>query len=103
SEVRSRPFHTSGRWEPAHVELRGDDPAAAWIQIDLVIEQLDAWVGEPRVGQEVRLEQVSGRAQFDDVVIWRLPRIEFAASDTNIVPGDRPVDLSLRVSDLILE
>jgi hypothetical protein len=99
SEQTSELTRTGGTWEPVHVELWGDHADAAWIQVDLLLLQPDEQGGpeEP----DLREEDLSGAAWFDQVAILQAPRVEITTSEpTNLVAlPDRPT-LNVRVRDL---
>jgi len=100
SEERSNPIDTHGEWEMISVALRGEFPNAAWIQIDLILAQAEIWSGVHRAGQEVELQDVSSRAQFNDLTVWRLPRIELFATSSNIIVGPDPIQVHYRLQDM---
>lgn len=100
SEEQSNPINTHGDWETVSVALRGEFPNAAWIQIDLMLAQVEIWRGVHRGGQEVELQDVSSRAQFNDLTVWRLPRIELFATPSNIIVGPDPIQVHYRLQDM---
>lgn len=108
SEAESRLASTGGAWQTLEVELRGEHRDAAWIQIDLELlqprdqaSQIESHTGwsadDDEVGlaasHQVWLEDVSGGAWFDDVVVLQTPRVELGTrGPTNITIGpQRPV------------
>ncbi len=106
---------TEGEWRETQVVLRGLDPgrprrhadgsqagAAAWIQIELLLEQPSAWTSAEAPHPRVLLEDVKGAAAyFDDLTIWRVPRIDLSSSEPTglFVDPARPV-LVLRAQDV---
>ncbi len=91
SERRSQPILTDGEWQVVNVGLYGEFPDAAWIQIDLILAQPELWNPQERIGQEVVLEDVNARAEFDNLTVWRLPRVELSVSSSNVtVAPERP-------------
>ncbi|MBL1216559.1 MAG: hypothetical protein D8M59_03600 [Planctomycetes bacterium] len=99
SRASTLPAASEGVWSEVRLTLSGRFENAAWIQVDLLLIQPEQWQDPERFAQEVRHEDVAGRAWFNDVVITRLPRIELAASDSNIVAASDPVELTILVQD----
>lgn len=114
--VGSSPLiETGGEWRETQVVLRGLDPglprrsaddspagAPAWIQIEFLVEQPSAWTGAEAAGPRVLLEDVRGAAAyFDDLTVWRVPRIDLSSSESTGVFIDpaRPM-LVLRAQDV---
>lgn len=85
--VQSRPINNmtrgGGDWRTLSVTLRGDTKeqgqrgkGPAWIGIELELLQPEPAAGHPLGPQQVTLRETGGRAWFDDVAVWRLPRVE---------------------------
>lgn len=90
-----------GAWRDVHVELRGDHPRAAWIQIDLELLQPEHYRSAPASEHDLRREDFSGAAWFDDVQVRQLPRIELATnSPVNFILAPERPTLTSRVLDL---
>lgn len=106
AEARGPLVVSEQRWSETSLELRGDFPNAAWIQIDLELLQPDqilALSPSKRVVNPRRLvfEDVRGAAWFDDVVVQQLPRVELRTdSPTNILISPESPRLTTRVKDL---
>lgn len=108
SERLSEVVTTDGRWAPLAVELDGDTPGAAWIQIELLLVQPVHAAGSRRIADSlasslakhrVWLEDVQGGAWFDDVVIYQLPRIDLSLDDAVCIvtePGAPTLNVSIR-------
>lgn len=93
---------TDGQWQRVVVDLWGDHPDAAWVQIDLQLlqpNQQDA--GARANSEEIVREDLSGSVWFDDLAIMQVPRLELSTnSPTNVIAaGERPV-LRLSIRDL---
>ncbi len=115
SEAVSRPIRSPDAWTEALVELDGDTPGAAWIQLDLELVQPreiehERLLAAERSGDHqpsalaphrAIIEDVSGGALFDDVTVMQVPRVRLRS----IAPGgvaaapDRPA-YELEVRDL---
>lgn len=114
AEQRGPLTRTEGEWTRVAFELRGDAPGAAWIQIDLELVQPRHTRGEDADGpdaeppadgtieaQRVTLEDVSGGAWFDDLVISQIPRIELAVvGEGNVVMGPATPEFTASIRDL---
>ena len=107
SESRGALVDTRAEWRTVRVELVGDAPDAAWIQIDLELlqprDQSSRGRGPARApvrpAHAVWLQDVQGGAWFDDVLVYQLPRISLATNGPgNVVTApQRPrVDVSVR-------
>lgn len=103
SRVQSEPLSTHGRWVGVTLPMAGQFPDAVDLSIELQLVQ-------PRHYRtfidpaEPRIEDVKGRAWFDDVAIWQVPRIELSTSSpVNVVVPPEPGVLSVLVRDLTSE
>lgn len=99
SEIKSDPLDTRGEWQNVLVLLNGQETDVAWIVVEVVLEQPDRWM-PARDAHEVRFQDVRGRIQFDDLIIWRLPKVQVEISDTNVLNSDESVDLRVRIEDI---
>lgn len=105
TESRSLPAapDTAGSWAQLTVELGRAAPGAAWLQIDLELLQPDQYLPpDPRLGKhEIRREDVSGAAWFDDVTVLQVPRIRLGTNPPgNIVVAPEPITIEAVVRDL---
>ncbi len=91
SEVVSAPVRPAD-WTPVVVTIRGDYPGAAFLQIDLMLQQPVQYVPAALGRHQIWSEDFTGGAWFDDVKIVQLPRVEMTTgSPANIVVApDRP-------------
>lgn len=118
SEVGSQVVRSSDEWVDVRCELRGVYERAAWIQIDLEVlqpkelerarrEELgheEPDPDDPVNTNKVWLEDVSGAAWFDDVIVYQLPRVELATSSpANIVAAPDSPRIIAKVRDLTNE
>lgn len=97
SMAESALLDTAGAWRDAQVILRGISPGTvlrnrdgtqvglpAWMQVELLVEQRATWNSDPATRPRVLLEDVVGAAAyFDNLTIWRVPRIELASTASN--------------------
>ena len=125
SELISEPVVSPGRWTRLSVPVRGEFPSAAFVQFELLLLQPDQLremtSGPPRSGAEpgasetaingaaapldnsieLRKQDLSGSAYFDDVSIVQLPRLELTTQVlTNIITAPEAPVVNLLVRDL---
>jgi len=113
SQQRSELIRTGGAWEEVRVELWGDYPQAAWVQVDLLLlqpteQEADAFGAAAGAGDEADAvpgararDDLSGAAWFDDVAIVQAPRLELSTnSPTNVIDHPQRPTLRVRVRDL---
>ncbi|MBI1336750.1 MAG: hypothetical protein GC164_07295 [Phycisphaera sp.] len=102
ASVRSvGPIRIESQWGAFSVRMTGDYPEAAWIGLEVGIEQPEADPSSPLGNHQVVLEDVQGAAWFDNIAVWQLPRVVVQTqSRTNILHDpDRP-RLEMEVRDL---
>lgn len=108
-------LETSGRWIETQVFLSGgraSEPVRdaegarlgppAWLQVEFLVEQPATWDTDPATRPRVLLEDVRDAAAFfDDLTIWRVPRISLASIEPHglFVRPQAPV-LYLRAQDV---
>lgn len=94
SVASSALLNTNGSWQDAQVVIKGIDPTQlprnadgsraglpAWLQVELLVEQPATWNTDPATRPRVLLEDVVGAAAyFDDLVLWRVPRIDLSST-----------------------
>lgn len=103
SRAESPLLRTGGLWRQVSVEVIGDHPDAADLVIELELLQAEQHAG-PREGDRPLLQDVTGRAWFDDVTVRHQPRIEITTSAPgNVVIAPQAVTLSIMVRDPALE
>lgn len=95
-------IRTSGAWERVQVELWGDFPDAAWVQIDLLLLQPTEQPGHRETGDaDLETDDLHGSVWFDEVSIVQYPRVELTTnSATNVVLTPEKPTLRVRVRDL---
>ncbi len=101
SRAASEPIQTDGAWQDVTVRLMGDFNEAAYIGLELILQQPDELVGSPLGPHQVVYQEVRGGAWFDDIGVWQLPHVEVnTASPVNILRQTRPPELHMEVRDL---
>ncbi|MCG3127956.1 MAG: hypothetical protein CHACPFDD_02829 [Phycisphaerae bacterium] len=90
---------TETGWQPLRVVLRGNHPEARSIRIELWVAQSFVWrdtateLIDPIVRQDVQ-----GQVWFDDIEVFRLPRLRFRfAAPTGLVRASEPAVFLLEV------
>lgn len=102
SESASELVRTDGQWQTISTEVRGVFPEAVDLVVELQLLQPDALEEVPRATGEPTIQDIAGRAWFDDVQVWHLPRIELTTdAPGNVFVAPRQPRLNLRVRDLI--
>ncbi|MHC5022763.1 MAG: hypothetical protein ACYTGG_02465 [Planctomycetota bacterium] len=101
SIVRSQPVRTAGRWTTLSVAIEGRYEHAADLVLELQLAQPRQYVGTELPADEPVFSDVRGRAWFDDVMVWHLPRIEMSTTSTaNLVQAPALPTLEVSVRDL---
>ena len=92
SVVTSKPLRTDGKWQRPVLWLPGDQPNAAWISLQIELNQDARNAAPPRPEHRIDYEQVRGGSWFDDICVWQVPRVAVTTqSRVNIVRApDRP-------------
>ncbi|MGP1308966.1 MAG: hypothetical protein ACTS27_02075, partial [Phycisphaerales bacterium] len=118
AEVASEVVRTDQEWVEVRSELRGVHEDAAWIQIDLeVLQPQELEIArrrelgheepdpdDPVYSNRVWLEEVTGAAWFDDVIVYQLPRVELGTeSPANVVVAPDTPSVVARIRDLTNE
>jgi len=99
TQYRTRPVITDGSWTTVSVEVLGSNPAAAYLQLELLLLQPDQL--PRRIGDIIPRADVKGAAWFDDIKVLQLPRIELTTSaPANCFLGNSKPSLTATVRDL---
>jgi hypothetical protein len=99
TESRSRPAHTDGSWSGISLEILGNSPKAAYLQLELLLLQPDQL--PRRIGDIVPRADVKGAAWFDDIKVLQLPRIELTTPALgNCFYGSTRPSITASVRDL---
>ncbi|MHC5006800.1 MAG: hypothetical protein ACYTGF_05515, partial [Planctomycetota bacterium] len=100
SRTRSALFRTGGGWEHAEIEVFGDFEDAADLVVELQVLQPQQFTAPDESQGVPLLEDVAGRAWFDDVRVQQLPRIELSTDvPGNVVPAPQTPTLHAVVRD----
>ncbi|MHC5003322.1 MAG: hypothetical protein ACYTJ0_09375 [Planctomycetota bacterium] len=99
SRVESDAIRSEGRWRTLSVQVpaAGDEPA------DLIVE-LELLQPRDRLGPtgEPRFADIGGRAFFDDLAIWLVPRIELTTdAPGNVFVAPQRPRIDVRIADLM--
>jgi hypothetical protein len=99
AESRTVPAISEGAWTTVETSITGR-PDAAWLQLELELVQ-PATFDPPRSPIDLRDQDFRGEAQFDDVAIYQIPRVDLrtTAPASTIVYPDAPT-LAAMVRDL---
>lgn len=123
SERFSQPLTSQSRWTPVSIEMPGEFPDAAFIQLELVLlqpaqlEEIGPIAADGRAETpkpinsasqtdrsnsiELRQQDLSGAAYFDSVSIVQLPRLELSTQHaTNVIAAPEKPAIQLLVRDL---
>lgn len=107
SEKRSRRVsdEDGDGWSLVSVELPGEHPTAAWLQIDLEVLQSRQWRSPGLLGaHEVWEEDLQARAWFDDVLVYLQPRARLRmVQSCNVAIASEPVSEELGTAAPVLE
>jgi hypothetical protein len=101
SIVSSPLVATDGRWQTLNVVLRGDDPAAASIGMQLELLQPQARPDTLLGGHQVVYQDVHADAWFDDIEVWQAPRMTLTTPGAvHILRASEKPQLTMTVHDL---
>lgn len=92
-------------WSLVSVELPGEHPTAAWLQIDLEVLQSRQWRMPGLLGShEVWEEDLEAKAWFDDVLVYLQPRARLRMVQAcNVAIASEPVKEELGTAAPVLE
>jgi len=101
SRINSSLARTGGTWQDISILLFGDFKKAADLVIDLQLLQPSQFIGSNRKHGEPMLEDMAGRAWFDEITIWHQPRIELSTTAPgNVVTASQEPKFNVLVRDL---
>lgn len=101
SERSSNLLASQDEWTRISLELVGEYPKAAFLQVQLDLLQPAQFAGAPDPKETLLPEDLSGCVYFDDVQILQLPRAEITTSaPLNIAVWPQVPDLIARIRDL---
>ncbi len=81
---------TDGKWHPFRLNVRGSFKTATKLRITLCLLQPDVWQGAS--GKNVYQQDIRGTVWWDDIAVYRLPRISLwtGISGNVFAPGAPP-------------
>lgn len=94
---------TGGEWERSTILVPAHDPAAVDLVVELQLLQPSLFPRQGHNPHEPLLEDVRGRAWFDDLIIRHVPHIELAPVAPSGIFHDTRAALMLTVSDMTNE
>lgn len=105
ASASSGPIRTDGRWITTSLTIPGRFPDAAWLDLELTLEQPRQFTADSTspaaAAHQIWREDTRGAAWFDDVRITQVPRAEIRLdSPTNIVIAPASPVLVTSVRDL---
>lgn len=101
SVVQTDRFQGHGQWRPVVIKLSGEEPAAAWIGLELELIQPDFDKDAALGKYQIVYQEVSGGAWFDDIAVWQLPHVEVRTqSPVNVIRAPHRPRLAMQVRDL---
>lgn len=103
SRVQTEPINTEGQWQNVAIAIAGQFPEAVDLGIELQLVQPRLYHGTHDTTAP-NIEDVKGKAWFDDVSVWQVPRVELSTSSpVNVIVPPEPAELSVLVRDLTSE
>jgi hypothetical protein len=101
SRTTSDAIQTDGAWQDVSVRLLGDFATAAYIGMELILQQPDVLEESALGPHQVMYQEVRGGAWFDDIGVWQLPHVEVSTtSPVNVLRQTRRPELNMEVRDL---
>ena len=99
TELAGGTGETTG-WEPIQVGLTGNVPDARYMGLSVWLVQPRVWDPRPPGPRAIENEDVRATAWFDDITVYRLPRISLTSSSPgNVFPEPAPVVLRPEITD----
>jgi hypothetical protein len=90
----------SGDWVPLTLGLPGNVPDSRYIGLSLWLTQASVWDTSPRPLRSVEQRDIKGTAWFDDIAVYRLPRVSLRSGHPgNTFRDGEAVSLYAEVSD----
>jgi len=87
-------------WQALTLQMRCDLPAARYVGLSLWLAQERIWHSGPPRLRAIEHEDIEATAWFDDIVVYRMPRVSLSTNRPGSVFGRHdPVELLAEVSD----
>lgn len=91
---------TDTDWEPLTIPIRCDIPEARYMGLSLWLTQQKIWDHGSRPARAIEHEDIKASAWFDDLVVYRMPRVALRTAQPGQVFGENdPVAVLAEVSD----
>lgn len=101
SMVSSPLIRTNGSWQRISLDLPGEYPEAAWIGLQLELVQPPLQARYTLGPHEIPYRDVRGRAWFDDLAVWQVPRVAVRTqSPVNVLRAPERPKLRAQIRDL---
>ncbi|MEX0776378.1 MAG: hypothetical protein WD042_11795 [Phycisphaeraceae bacterium] len=101
SLAASKPVQTDDQWQTVSVHLMGDYDKAAWIGMQLEVNQPELAPADALGKHRVLYKDIRGSAWFDDVAVWQVPRVSLGSqSKFNVVRAPERPELRWNVRDV---
>lgn len=86
SVSQTEPIRTSGGWADVSVKLDGIHREAAWIGMEVLLQQPQPLPHHPLGNEQIVLQDIDAAAWFDDICVWQVPHVEVGSqSPVNII------------------
>ncbi len=101
AEFRSLPIRSDGTWVPVSVGVPGGIPAAAYLQIELLVLQPRDYAPAALGTHQIWGEDFDAAAYFDDIEVNQPPRVELSTrTASNILTSEQAPEILATVRDL---
>ncbi len=88
------------QWQAVTLGLPGGVPNSRYVGVSVWLAQAGMWSRTSPPPHTIQREDVRGTAWFDDITVYRLPRVSLASSHPgNVFRHDEPVELRTEVTD----
>jgi hypothetical protein len=101
AEFRSQPVRSQGAWTLVSVGVPGGIPAAAYLQIELLVLQPHDYAAASLGSHQIWVEDFDASAYFDDIEVNQPPRVELSThTASNILGAGQTPEILATVRDL---
>ncbi len=89
-----------GAWQSVDVVLPAGPADARWIGLTVWVYHPETWDTSPKPHRHIVKKNITATAWFDEIRVYRLPRVTVTTSGTgNVLTDDRPRNVLVDVSD----